>query len=344
MSNKRINGIIAGTLITLTLSLVSVVPAFAGTTIPYKEAYGQKSVNVVDLAKAMKAEIKQNGKGIEIFMNGKGLTVYPDHKYVYVNGNLTPLKTEKVKDYDTGVEFDFPIGETPTKDGEGYLIPMNILETHFGIKGTEEGISVETPKQVKDETSNGGQNQGGGNSNDGGNSGEGTTPTAPTGEGGTTTPKTPPSGGGTVPTVPTTPQPVAPTPQPVAPTPKPVTPTPPPVAPKPSGLTPQQIEGRLAGLGLSFDANSSGYGINVYSNSTMTVAIDGQNCIELQLWGNTASSAGVTKQILNLALPTAGGEVYNIISKPFSSQTINRDGKNIDLFVGQQSVVVTIYY
>ena len=45
-----------------------------------------------------------------------------------------------------------------------------------------------------------------------------------------------------------------------------------------------------------------------------------------------------------MALPTSGNEVYNIVTKPFDNQTIERDGKTIKLIQRPNIVSIEIFY
>ena len=108
-------------------------------------------------------------------------------------------------------------------------------------------------------------------------------------------------------------------------------------------LTPQEVEKKLPDLGLSLV--ESGYA-NLYrpSSGNFAVGTVGNQLLSLDLYKNSGSDAELIKTILNLALPTSGNEVYNIVTKPFSSQTITRDGKTVELYSGKNAVSVSIYY
>ena len=108
-------------------------------------------------------------------------------------------------------------------------------------------------------------------------------------------------------------------------------------------LTPKEIESKLPGLGLNFIR--SGYGQSDYkpSSENFVVCIFSKG-ISLDLHKNSANDADTIKTILNLALPTSGNEVYNIVTKPFSNQTIERDWKTIELIQRPNIVSVEIFY
>ena len=108
-------------------------------------------------------------------------------------------------------------------------------------------------------------------------------------------------------------------------------------------LTPQEIEKKLPDLGLNFIR--SGYGQSDYkpSSENFVVCVFG-NRLSISLFKNSASDAGTIKTILNLALPTSGNEVYNIVTKPFDNQTIERDGKTIKLIQRPNIVSIEIFY
>ena len=110
-------------------------------------------------------------------------------------------------------------------------------------------------------------------------------------------------------------------------------------------LTPQEIEKKLPELGLSLVR--SDYGQSNYKPSSKNFVVcvyDSNSKIALDLYKNSGNDAELIKTILNLALPTSGNEVYNIVTKPFSSQTITRDGKTVELYSGKHMVSISIYY
>ena len=342
MNKKKIRQIIASLCLVMGVTFINGLNLNAADVIPLKDAYeGEKSINIIELAKGLDVKVEKDVSTVEglwetsfyINLNGKGILIYPESQYLFIDGQTVPYKTKTVTDFTSKVDFKLPIPTTPQKDGEGFLVPINVLEEYVGLKFTDKGY--ELPKKEEDkveeeketttegqnqgETSGGSQNQGSsGTSNSGGNTGGGTT--KPSTDGSTSTP---------------TPQP-EPTPQPQ---PKPE-PAPEPVA---QGLTPQEIEGRLPGLGLSLVG--SGYGQSDYkpSSKNYTVCVF-DNRITLSLYKNSANDAETIKAILNLALPTAGNEVYNIVTKPFSNQTISRDGKTVELTSRENSAYIKIHY
>ena len=108
-------------------------------------------------------------------------------------------------------------------------------------------------------------------------------------------------------------------------------------------LTPQEVEKKLPDLGLSLV--ESGY-TNVYkpSSENFAITVFGNTKLALDLHQNSANDAGTIKTILNLALPTSGNEVYNIVTKPFDNQTIERDGKTIKLIQRPNIISIEIFY
>ena len=108
-------------------------------------------------------------------------------------------------------------------------------------------------------------------------------------------------------------------------------------------LTPKEIEKKLPDLGLSLV--ESGYGQNNYTPSSENfVVCVFDSRITLSLYKNSGNDAKTIKAILNLALPTSGNEVYNIVTSPFSNQTITRDGKTVELTSRKNSAYIKIHY
>jgi len=108
-------------------------------------------------------------------------------------------------------------------------------------------------------------------------------------------------------------------------------------------LTPQEVEKKLPDLGLSLV--ESGY-TNVYkpSSENFAITVFGNTKLAFDLHQNSANDAGTIKTILNLALPTSGNEVYNIVTKPFDNQTIERDEKTIKLIQRPDIISIEIFY
>ncbi|MBU3194935.1 hypothetical protein [Clostridium algidicarnis] len=128
----------------------------------------------------------------------------------------------------------------------------------------------------------------------------------------------------------------------VNPTTPPVT-KPEPTKPVQNGLSKSEIEKRLPGLGFSYSESDSGRGIRCYLEGNMGVAISNTG-LTLSISKNSASTMNKTKQILNMALPTSGNEVYGIISAPFNRQTIERDGKKIEMMSDSTGISLKIFY
>lgn len=350
MNKKKIRQIIASLCLVMGVTFINGLNLNAADVIPLKDAYeGEKSINIIELAKGLDIKVERDVSTVKglwetsfyINLNGKGILIYPESQYLFIDGQTVPYKTKTVTDFTSKIDFKLPIPTTPQKDGEGFLIPINVLEEYVGLKFTDKGYELPKKEEKKEEkieeeketttekqsegsttsrnqggTSGGSQNQGSsGTNNSGGNTGGGTT--KPNTGGSTTTP---------TPTPQPQPQP-EPAPQPVA-----------------QGLTPQEIEGRLPGLGLSLVG--SGYGQSDYkpSSKNFVVCVTGNQILSFDLYKNSASDADTIKTILNLALPTSGNEIYNIVTKPFSNQTLKRDGKTIELRNYGDMVVIEIFY
>lgn len=120
----------------------------ANSTIPYKDSYGTKCINILDLAKTLNGDIEENilnssgifENSLYMFFNNKTVVIYPKADYMYIDGEIVPYATEKVLDSISNVEFNFPMKANPVKDGDGYLVPVSIIEEHFNIKGTDKGL------------------------------------------------------------------------------------------------------------------------------------------------------------------------------------------------------------
>lgn len=113
-----------------------------GIIIPYVEDNGADAVNIVDLAKAMKTEVKNVNGGIEMYLNNKRVVIYDNDSTIYINGSAVPYKTTKMEDPETGKTYEMPISQKPTKSGNGYLISKTIIQDKIGIDCDSDGIHV----------------------------------------------------------------------------------------------------------------------------------------------------------------------------------------------------------
>lgn len=182
----NIKKLLIATTVSLGIFLTANNVASADTTLSYKDVDGVKCVNIVELARLKGEQIsgvthEVYGKGYNITFNGKLVTIYEEAPCIFIDGKMTVLKTEVISA--DGLEYNFPVMQTPAKEGDGFLIPMFVVEKNLGIKGSEEGIVVEKPKEdtnTGNNNSNSGSNNSG-SSNNGSNSGN-------SGNNGTTTP------------------------------------------------------------------------------------------------------------------------------------------------------------
>lgn len=247
-----------------------------------------------------------------------------------ISGIENETKNNDLEDIEK--EDENPEG-TEKKEESNSDVSENIVT---GVVSNNDSSSSSAGNSNSDRSSNNSSGSSSGGNSTGGNSGSGSSSggdSKPSTGGGSSSGGS--SGGGTTPNPTHNP---TPTPDPTPdPTPKP--------EPEPVyGLSPSQIEGRMAGLGMRYDADNSGYGIKVYKSASggTSIAISGSS-VEISLYTNSAIDASIVKQVLTMALPTAGGEVYSIVSKPFSNQTITRDGRSVELW-NAHVPVVKIYY
>ena len=130
-----------------TLTSIPLVSKAKTITISYKDNNGIKCVNIEELAKAMKSEVKRDKDKITITINGKVISFKENDSFIAIDGQVIAMKTESKQIEGSKESFNLPIPQKIVKDGEGYLIPIDILEKYMGIKGTENGVIIE----VKDE-------------------------------------------------------------------------------------------------------------------------------------------------------------------------------------------------
>ena len=297
----------------------------------------------------MKSRVDNNGASFDFYFEENILSIYPDDPYIYINGKIVALKTETVEDYNTKESFEFPMPQKPTKNGEGYLIPVSIVEEKLGVKGNSDGFVIteeivndnieknpSNPNKPDNGTS-GGSNQGqggnsgsgnsGGSSNNGGSSNSGGSGNSGSGNGGSNSGSGNTGGGST-------------------------gggnsggntgggntggggnsggggTVTPPVV----SGLTPQQMADRATSLGWIYKSTIN-YKNYAYEEGTVKygmMAIS-DKYVGITLLYNNQTFEQIVHSTLNLLLPSGGNKVYSIVSGPFNNQTLQLDGKTVKI-------------
>lgn len=154
--NKKLQALVLAGLLSVTSFGLGGINSNATNTLAYKEVDGVQSINVVELAKLrgetlMEISHPLFGDGVQININGKLLQIYDESPYIFIDGRTVPLKTEPVVDSITGEAFDYPLPQIAQKEGEGYLIPMSVIEEKINIKGDKDGIVIETPKEEETE-------------------------------------------------------------------------------------------------------------------------------------------------------------------------------------------------
>lgn len=297
----NIKKLLIATTVSLGIFLTANNVVSADITLSYKDVDGVKCVNIVELARLKGEQIsgvthEVYGKGYNITFDGKLVTIYEEAPCIFIDGKMTVLKTEVISA--DGLEYNFPVMQTPAKEGDGFLIPMFVVEKNLGIKGSEEGIVVEKPKEdtnTGNNNSNSGSNNSG-SSNNGSNSGN-------SGNNGTTTPA----------------------------------PKPDPKPEQPSGMSFSTFAGKLSSLG--FDSNGT-YWENGVKMGKVRVSSDRAS---FGLHQNSSSFNNVIKNSLNMLLPTGGNKVYSIISNPFTNQTLELDGRRVEIKQYAEGVAINIY-
>jgi hypothetical protein len=115
-------------------------------TVPFKDDNGIKSINIIDLAKAINLEVKKENNKIEMTINNKKLFFDPEESYVYLDDQILTLKSRSVLDIENSEIYKLPILSKITKEGEGYLFPQEFIEKYLNIRCSNNGIIVNNNK------------------------------------------------------------------------------------------------------------------------------------------------------------------------------------------------------
>ena len=315
----KINKLFITTIVSLGLFIIPGNAVSANTTLSYKDVDGVKCVNIVELAKLKGEEVSDTshdvyGKGYNINLDGKLITIYEEAPYIFVDGKMVVLKSEVISA--DGLEFNFPVMQTPAKEGDGFLIPMYVVEKSLGIKGNEDGIVIEkTEEENKEDTNTGNNNSNNGSNNSGNNgpSNSGSSNNGPSNNGNSESDGN--SGNNN-----TTQKPEQK-----------------PEQSKPTGMAFTTFASKLSSLGFDED------GAYWENGQLMGVSSARSNAVGFVLHQNSSSFDSVIKNCLNMLLPTGGNKVYSIISKSFSNQTLEMDGRRVEIKQYAEGVAINIY-
>lgn len=146
MKNIKKIGIAIGLIFLISISHRGIIIKADVVTIPYKDDIGSKSIDIIELAKAINIDIKRNNNKIEMTINNKKLSFDTEGSYIYLDDKILTLKSKFVIDIDSNERYELPILSKITKDGEGYLFPINFIEKHLKIRCNNDGIIVNNNK------------------------------------------------------------------------------------------------------------------------------------------------------------------------------------------------------
>lgn len=129
--------------------IVSIISVFSLTristnadeiTVKYKDNNGVESVDIIQLAKAMNVNVIKKDKDISMVINNKKLAFNEDNSYLYVDDKIVTLcYTKGISDDE---EYKLPALTKITKDGDGYLFPVEFIEEYLGISGGDDSIVI----------------------------------------------------------------------------------------------------------------------------------------------------------------------------------------------------------
>ena len=106
---------------------------------------------------------------------------------------------------------------------------------------------------------------------------------------------------------------------------------------KTKGMSFDEFASKLPSMG--FDENGNYLDNNVKSGA-VRADIDGAY---FNLYQNSPNFNNTIRNCFNLLLPTKGNDLYNIVSNPFSDQTIEMDGRKVEIKQFPQGVTVQIF-
>ena len=114
--------------------------------VPFKDDNGSKSINIMDLAKAINLEVKKENNKIEMTINNKKISFDTEGSYIYLDDKILTLKSKFVIDIDSNERYELPSLSKITKDGDGYLFPIAFIEKYLKIKCSNDGVIVNNNK------------------------------------------------------------------------------------------------------------------------------------------------------------------------------------------------------
>lgn len=114
-------------------------------------------------------------------------------------------------------------------------------------------------------------------------------------------------------------------------------PTPEPEVSVVTGISFDDFSNRLASMGFGSDGFYYENGISMGG-----VVVKG-SLVSFALENNSPQFNSVINNCFNLLLPTQGNILYNIVSNPFSNQTLTMDGRTVEIKSFSEGVIINIY-
>lgn len=146
MKNIKKIGLAIGLIFLCSICYRGIVIKADVVTVPCKDDNGSKSINIIELAKAINIEPKRDNNKIEMTINNKKLSFDTEGSYIYLDDKILTLRSKYVIDIDSNERYELPSLSKITKDGDGYLFPIDFIEKYLKIKCSNDGVIVNNKK------------------------------------------------------------------------------------------------------------------------------------------------------------------------------------------------------
>lgn len=160
----------------LILALAMIIPLIFSTTVNAAEKYietkdveGEECVAISELMNekdyiVSRTDDETFGPGLNIIVDDKVLNIYENYPQYYLNGEMIAATTELVKDNSTGISYNFPVSQLPTRTNAiettsenqndyDFFVPTQFIYEYLGIDlPTEKGYMFEIPDETTQES------------------------------------------------------------------------------------------------------------------------------------------------------------------------------------------------
>lgn len=121
-------------------------------TINYVADGDMRSIDIMEIATALGANVENNNGNIKININGKDVSFNENGSFISIDGQVIALKVEEVEVFNSNDKYKLPIPKKIKNDDGIFLVPVEILNEYLGLEYDDNGVIINENNEVLEET------------------------------------------------------------------------------------------------------------------------------------------------------------------------------------------------